>query len=497
MGKENKKALVPKLRFPEFESAPGWRTAPLDKIAERISTKNSEGVVTRVLTNSAEYGVLDQRDYFDRDIATAGKVDSYYIVDAGDYVYNPRTSVTAPVGPISRNNIGKGVMSPLYTVFRMTAKKTDFYEHFFRSTGWYSYIRSAASTGARHDRMSITTGAFMRMPVPIPRETEQHKVADCLSSLDELIAAQGRKVEALKTYKRGLMQQLFPREGETLSRLRFPEFRDAGEWKVKKLEEIGRVIRGASPRPKGDPRYYGGPVPRLMVQDVTRDGKWVTPQIDSLTEEGARLSRPCPAGTLTIVCSGVVGVVSFLAVDACIHDGFLALVDIDESLASKDSPQQVKAVVSTHHVLFFNVLCNELKKSRKYFLTRDASGGFLLSETDSTPFLYHLSSLVELHQAMQSGALYTHHFNMLRRVMEQTACFFGYAKWDECIKPAPEAIDPNQTGYKRVIDLMSHGDYSLYEPREMLPENKAHLSQALRQFISTHPFSPALFGGAA
>lgn len=161
------------------------------------------------------------------------------------------------------------------------------------------------------------------------------------------------------------------------------------------------------------------------------------------------------------------------------------------------SPQQVKAVVSTHHVLFFNVLCNELKKSRKYFLTRDASGGFLLSETDSTPFLYHLSSLVDLHQAMQSGALYTHHFNMLRRVMEQTACFFGYAKWEECIKPAPEADDPNQTGYKRVIDLMSHGDYSLYEPREMLPENKAHLSRALRQFIGTHPFSPALFGGAA
>ena len=162
------------------------------------------------------------------------------------------------------------------------------------------------------------------------------------------------------------------------------------------------------------------------------------------------------------------------------------------------SPQQVKAVISTHHVLFFNVLCNELRRpSRKYFLTRDArSGGFLLSETDSTPFLYHLSSLVELHQAMQSGVLYTHHFNMLRRVMEQTACFFGYAKWEECIKPDPEAIDPNQTGYKRVIDLMSHGDYSLYEPREMLPENKEHLSRALRQFISTHPFSPALFGGA-
>ena len=209
----------------------------------------------------------------------------------------------------------------------------------------------------------------------------------------------------------------------------------------------------------------------------------------------------------------------FLAIVQLVVDGAVAYkwvkyVYIDDPISSLDennavmvahhlaqmlaaSPQQVKAVVSTHHVLFFNVLCNELKKSRKYFLTREASGGFLLSETDSTPFLYHLSSLVELHQAMQSGALYTHHFNMLRRVMEQTACFFGYTKWEECIKPAPEADDPNQTGYKRVIDLMSHGDYSLYEPREMLPENKAHLRRALRQFISTHPFSPALFGGAA
>lgn len=208
----------------------------------------------------------------------------------------------------------------------------------------------------------------------------------------------------------------------------------------------------------------------------------------------------------------------FLAIVQLVVDGaeaykWVKYVYIDDPISSLDennavmvahhlaqmlvaSPQQVKAVVSTHHVLFFNVLCNELKKSRKYFLTRSASGGFLLSETDSTPFLYHLSSLVELHQAMQSGALYTHHFNMLRRVMEQTACFFGYARWDECIKPTPEAEDPNQTGYKRVIDLMSHGDYSLYEPREMLPENKEHLGRALRQFISTHPFSPVLFGGA-
>ena len=99
-------------------------------------------------------------------------------------------------------------------------------------------------------------------------------------------------------------------------------------WDFAYVEQIGRVIRGASPRPKGDPRYYGGKVPRLMVADVTRDGKYVTPTTDFLTEEGAKLSRPLDAGSLTIVCSGVVGVPSILKVPACIHDGFLALVEI-------------------------------------------------------------------------------------------------------------------------------------------------------------------------
>jgi len=208
----------------------------------------------------------------------------------------------------------------------------------------------------------------------------------------------------------------------------------------------------------------------------------------------------------------------FLAIVQLVLDGaeaykWVKYVYIDDPISSLDdnnavmvahhlaqmlmgAPQRVRTVISTHHVLFFNVLCNELKKSRKYFLTKDAkSRGYLVSETDSTPFLYHLASLVELHQAERSGTLYTHHFNMMRRVMEQTACFFGYAKWDECIKP--ETDDPNQTLYKRVIDLMSHGDYSLYEPREMMPENKEHFGKTLRQFISNHPFSPTLFAGTA
>jgi type I restriction enzyme S subunit len=238
------KLLVPQLRFPEFRGAGEWPASPLQEIAYRITTRNDDGSVTRVLTNSAEYGVLDQSDYFDREIATAGKTDGYFVVNGGDFVYNPRKSTIAPVGPISRNNLGQGVMSPLYTVFRFKTDDTDFFEHYFRSGGWHTYLRNASSTGARHDRMAITAGAFMRMPVPTPSPAEQRKIAECLTSLDALIAACGRKLATLATHKKGLMQQLFPSPGESLPRLRFPEFRDEPEWEAKRVGERGDVLAG-------------------------------------------------------------------------------------------------------------------------------------------------------------------------------------------------------------------------------------------------------------
>ena len=230
MSNTDKSGLVPNLRFPEFLTAEGWQVAPLSQLATRTKKKNRDQTITRVLTNSAEFGVVDQRDFFDKDIATQGNLESYFVVDLGSYVYNPRISATAPVGPISKNKVGTGVMSPLYTVFKFENDSNEFYEHYFKTTGWHTYMRQASSTGARHDRMAISSDDFMAMPLPVSSPAEQQKIANCLSSLDELIAAQARKVDALKTHKKGLMQQLFPREGETQPRLRFPEFRDAGEW---------------------------------------------------------------------------------------------------------------------------------------------------------------------------------------------------------------------------------------------------------------------------
>lgn len=247
---KQKKGLVPELRFPEFEKEPNWPCVQLNAVAKRSTSKNKGEKVSRVLTNSAVDGVVDQRDYFEKDIAVKGNLESYYIVDKGDYVYNPRISSTAPVGPISKNKVGKGVMSPLYTVFKFNSKKNDFFEQFFKSSRWHGYLQTISNSGARHDRMSITSSEFMAMPVPNPGDMEQQKIADFLASIDELITLHTQKLDALKDHKKGLMQQLFPAEGEDVPKLRFSLFRDKGPWNEKSLGELCLSI--SSGRDKAD-----------------------------------------------------------------------------------------------------------------------------------------------------------------------------------------------------------------------------------------------------
>lgn len=233
---QDKKVLIPDLRFPEFLNDGEWEERQLIEVADRVTKKNKEGIITSVFTNSALHGIIDQREYFEKDIADKGNLDNYYIVEDGDFVYNPRISTEAPVGPTSRNNTGKtGAMSPLYTVFRFKTNHNRFFEYYFISNHWYKSIRKESNTGARFDRISITDSVLMGIPVLFPSPKEQQKIASCLSSLDELITAQTKKLEALQAHKKGLMQNLFPQEGQKVPNYRFPEFEEDGEWEEKKL----------------------------------------------------------------------------------------------------------------------------------------------------------------------------------------------------------------------------------------------------------------------
>ncbi|MGO4891143.1 restriction endonuclease subunit S [Flavobacterium sp. W21_SRS_FM6] len=244
----NQKVTIPppELRFKKDDGSqfPDWEIVPLKSIARRQTTKNTDEKIVRVLTNSAVDGILDQKDYFKKDIAVKGNLQGYYIVEENDYVYNPRISTAAPVGPISTNKIGKGVMSPLYTVFSFNDKNSDFYEQYFKSSKWHHYLRAISNTGARHDRMSISASEFMAMPVPKPDGKEQKKIADFLLSIDQLIVTQTKKLEEYNNHKKGLMEQLFPAENELVPEYRFPEFLNDGDWDEKTLEDVATYTKG-------------------------------------------------------------------------------------------------------------------------------------------------------------------------------------------------------------------------------------------------------------
>ena len=153
---------------------------------------------------------------------------------------------------------------------------------------------------------------------------------------------------------------------------------------------------------------------------------------------------------------------------------------------------RVKAVISTHHTLFFNVLCNELKNADKRFLTKASTGGgYMVRETGDTPFFHHVAILAELQKAADSGELYTYHFNMLRSVLEKTSSFHGFKGFTALIKR--EDDDPDGILHGRLLNVMTHGNYSLYEPVEMVPENKEYFRRILGDLRQQYTFNPELF----
>ena len=176
-----------------------WEQRKLSEIADKVTEKNAGLQYVETFTNSAEFGIISQRDFFDHDIAKLGSLDGYYIVKNEDFVYNPRISTSAPVGPINRNKLGRtGVMSPLYTVFRPHDVDTTYLEHFFKCAYWHSFMNFNGDSGARSDRFSIKDDVFFQMPIPLPYIDEQRKIGELLTRLDHLITLHQRKPFLMK-----------------------------------------------------------------------------------------------------------------------------------------------------------------------------------------------------------------------------------------------------------------------------------------------------------
>lgn len=200
---------VPKVRFNGFEGE--WEQVRLKDISTKVVEKNKSNSISVTLTNSAEYGIIDQRDFFDHDVSNIDNISGYFVVQPRDFVYNPRISALAPVGPINMNKLGySGVMSPLYYVFRVFGINKDFLDVFFRTNMWHKYMKDNGNTGARFDRLSISDELFREMPIYCPKDiNEQKKIASYFRSIDRQIDLQTQRLKKLKQIKAACLDKMF------------------------------------------------------------------------------------------------------------------------------------------------------------------------------------------------------------------------------------------------------------------------------------------------
>jgi type I restriction enzyme S subunit len=295
MSTEKNKELVPKRRFPEFWGKTAWIKWPGNKLFEQISDKNPEPGLP-VLAITQEHGAIP-RDMIDYHVSVTDKsIESYKVVQVGDFIISLRSFQ----GGIEYSQY-HGICSPAYVVLRRCAEGSDAYFRHYLKTDRFIQILTKNLEGLRDGKM-ISYKQFSELQIPTPTAAEQEKIADCLSSLDELIAAQARKVEALKTHKKGLMQQLFPREGETQPHLRFPEFQSSGDWEEQSVGDFGKVVTGNTPS-TSQPAFYGGGIPFASPADIS-ELRFIDQTKTTLTPEGFAETRPIRAGSVLFVCIG-------------------------------------------------------------------------------------------------------------------------------------------------------------------------------------------------
>ena len=305
---------LPARRFPEFRGTEGWKKFRLIDTADRsVKWSFIGGPFGSNLksTDYAEDGVriiqlqnIGDGEFFNdyRIFTTLEKADEL----RSNNIYPGEIIMSKMGDPVGRaclipNLHDRYVMCSdgIRLVVDEKAHDKYFIYSLINSTIFRSTVENTA-TGSTRKRIGLEE--LKNLPMRLPAKAEQQKIADCLSSLDELIAAQARKVDAFKTHKKGLMQQLFPREGETQPRLRFPEFQDAEEWEDQSVGDFGKVVTGSTPS-TAQPAFFGGSIPFVSPADIS-DLRFVDQTKTMLTSEGFSETRPIRPGSVLFVCIG-------------------------------------------------------------------------------------------------------------------------------------------------------------------------------------------------
>ena len=316
MRMSKKKEIVPKFRFPEFQRD-GIDFVHGNKLFKSITNKNHNSNLP-ILAITQDQGAVP-RDQIEYNVTVTDKsLSNYKVVEVGDFIISLRSFQ----GGIEYSRF-KGICSPAYIVLRKREENISelYYKYFFKT---WRYIQSLNRNleGIRDGKM-ISYSQFSSVKVPYPRSfKEQQKIADCLSSIDELIDAESRKLKALEKYKKGLMQKLFPAEGKTLPEWRFPEFQGCGEWKSKSIGKACKMFSGGTPD-TSKKEFYGGTIPFIRSAEINKSSTELF-----ITEEGFKNSsaKMVKKGDILIALYGAnSGEVALSKIDGAINQAILCL----------------------------------------------------------------------------------------------------------------------------------------------------------------------------
>ena len=324
MTKQNEKDAkrVPELRFKGFTD--DWEQVELSEIADKSTLKNRKNENKIVLTNSAEFGIVKQQDYFDKNIANSKNLSNYYVVKNNYFVYNPRISNQAKYGPINYNSLGiVGIMSPLYFVFKVHNVNNIFLGVLFKTNVWHRFMYENGDTGARSDRFSIKDSVFMTMPLNIPSIAEQSKIAKLFQSLDKTITLHEEKQRQLEQLKKALLQKMFADE-TGYPMLRFKGFTE--KWEQVRLSKTSRSYSGGTPK-VGVHEYYDGQIPFIRSGEIASKSTELTISETGLNNSSAKLVSK--GDILYALYGATSGEVSLSKINGAINQAILAIKPID------------------------------------------------------------------------------------------------------------------------------------------------------------------------
>ena len=234
----------PQLRFEGFTD--DWEERKLGEVVKRVTRKNKELESTLPLTISAQEGLIDQNEFFNKTVASRD-VSGYYLVKNGEFAYNKSYSNGYPWGAVKRlNRYDMGVLSTLYIVFKPIKINSDFLEKYYDTTYWYKEVSKHAAEGARnHGLLNIAAYDFFETKIVIPSKIEeQQKIGALFKQLDKTIALHQRKLDLLKEQKKGYLQKMFPKNGAKVPELRFAGFAD--DWEERKLSDVANHRGGTA-----------------------------------------------------------------------------------------------------------------------------------------------------------------------------------------------------------------------------------------------------------